>query len=269
MFLLLIVLILSPSWAVAKVDMSIIICSYNNEKYVEDNIKSLIRQDYPHWEMIYINDHSSDKTGECIEQVVKKYGIEDRSYIIHNEERQGAMANIFHAAHIVDPKRVIVLLDGDDMIKGKKALSYIARLYRNKKVWLTYGNYETLPKDAPGWHKDPCYKFPKDVVKGRLFRNYTWIAYPLRTFYAKLFQKIKESDLKYKGNFFPVVSDTGMMFPMLEMASRGHIRYVDKTNYIYRVNTGNNDYHLRMPLMEEVSRHIRSQPPYKPLNKLF
>lgn len=266
---LFILFLLCPFLLQAEVKMTVVICSYNNEQYAEENIKSLATQDYPHWDMIYINDHSNDKTGRVVEQLVKKYGIEDKSYIIHNEARKGATENIYTAAHLVDPKRVIVLLDGDDMLKGKKVLSKIAKIYKNKKVWLTYGNYETYPKNAPGWNPDSCYKFPKEVIQNRRFRQFTWICYPLRTFYAKLFHNIKEQDLKYKGKFFPVVSDTGMMFPMLEMASDGHIRYVNKSLYIYRINTGINDFFVRKPLMEEVSAHIRSQPPYAPLKKLF
>ena len=45
---------------------SIIVCCYNSEKYIEDTIESIIAQSYKKWEIIFINDGSTDKTEEII-----------------------------------------------------------------------------------------------------------------------------------------------------------------------------------------------------------
>lgn len=251
------------------VTITVIVCSYNNEPYLEENLKSLFEQDYPKWRMIYVNDCSQDKTGELAQKLVKKYKMEARATIINNKQRIGGLANTFYAVHTLDPRNVVVLYDGDDTFKNKKVLSKIARIYRNKKVWLTYGNYEAQPKNAPGWFSDPCHAFPEEVMKNRTFRQHPWIAYPLRTFYAKLFQSIQEKDLKYKGQFMQVAWDAAMMYPMLEMASQGHIKFVDEVLYVYRVNTGANDFYLRKPLMEEIGSYLKKQPPYAPLKNLY
>lgn len=251
------------------VEMVVVICSYNNEQYVEENLKSLFQQDYPKWQMVYINDASTDKTAQEVERLVYKYNMQKRSVIVHNKERLGAMANLYNAIHAINPRKVVVQLDGDDMLKGKKVLSHIAKVYRNKNIWLSYGNYEATPKNAQGWYNDSCHAFPDDVMQNASFRSYTWVTYPLRTFYAKLFQNIKKTDLQYKGQFFSVVSDTGMMHPMLEMAKDGHIHFEKKVLYTYRVNTGQNDFLLRKPLMDEVSSYIKSLPKYPPLKQLF
>ena len=76
-------------------------------------------------------------------------------------------------------------------------------------------------------------------------------------------------DLCYENKFIESATDKAMMFPMLEMASKGHVKFVKDILYIYRVNTGANDFFLRRPLMEEVSAHIRKLPAYKPLKNLF
>ncbi len=251
------------------IDIVVVICSYNNERFAEENLKSVFKQEYPKWQLIYMNDASTDKTGAVVESLVHKYKKTKQVVVVHNKERKGAMYNLYHAINAVPAHKVIVQLDGDDWLKDKKVLGRIAEIYRNKSVWMSYGNYESFPKNAPGWHNDSCHAFPEEVIQNRTFRDYTWVAYPLRTFYAKLFHNIKESDLKYKGQFFPVVSDTGMMHPMFEMASEGHIHFEKKVLYIYRVNTGQNDFAVRKPLMDEVSAHIKLLPKYPPLKQLF
>jgi glycosyltransferase involved in cell wall biosynthesis len=248
------------------VEIVVVIPSYNNKRFLRRNLHSLIRQTYPKWEMIYLNDCSTDKTGDRVERFIKKYRIAKRSKVIHNNERVGAMANIYNAVSQTAPHKVIVLMDGDDKFKNRRVLARVAKTYRNKKVWISYGNYQASPQK--GWTNDPCHAFPKQVMRKRAFRNYTWVCYPLRTFRAKLFHLIKKEDLMWKDKFFPVVSDTGYMFPMLEMASRGHIHFEKKVQYIYHVNSPINDFRLRLPLMDEVSAYIRGLPRYKALKKL-
>ena len=251
------------------IDIVVVICSYNNGPYVEENLKSLFIQDYPKWKMIYINDASTDNTAQEVQRCIHKYKMSKHSVVVNNKDRKGAMANLYNAIHAIHPRTVVVQLDGDDMLKGKHVLKHVAKTYRNKNVWMSYGNYESFPSNAPGWQHDSCHAFPEEVIRNKSFRHYTWVGYPLRTFYAKLFQNIKENDLKYKGQFFSVVSDTGMMHPMFEMASDGHIHYEKKVLYSYRVNTGNNDFFVRKALMDEVSSYIKSLPQYPTLHQLF
>ncbi len=251
------------------VEIVVVICSYNNEPYVEENLKSLFRQDYQKWKMIYINDASTDRTATEVDRCVFKYSMQKNCVCVHNKERKGAMENLNTAIRALAPHKLVVQLDGDDMFKDDTVLSHIAKVFRDKNIWLSYGNYESYPKNAPGWHHDSCHAFPEEVIKNGTFRYYTWVAYPVRAFYAKLFQNIKETDLKYKGRFFSVVSDTGMMHPMLEMAREGHIHFEKKVLYIYRVNTGSNDFLVRRPLMDEVSAYIKSLPRYPALKQLF
>ena len=48
--------------------VSIITPTYNHEKFIEQCVRSVLSQTYPNWEMIIIDDGSTDKTPEKIEQ---------------------------------------------------------------------------------------------------------------------------------------------------------------------------------------------------------
>lgn len=257
----------TPLLALHDVEFVVVIPSYNNERYIEKNLTSLFCQDYPHWSLIYINDCSTDKTGALAASLIKQYNMQSRCIVINNLSRCGAMANIYKGAHLAAAKKVVVLLDGDDALKDSSVLSFIASVYQDKSVWMTYGNYEAEPSHL--WTNDVCTAVPHDVKAQHSYRTSTFIYYPLRTFYAKLFHLIKPKHLQWKGQFLPVVSDTGYMIPMLEMAADGHIRYIDRVLYTYHVDNPINDFRTKLALMTEISDFLRQITPYKPLKKLF
>jgi cellulose synthase/poly-beta-1,6-N-acetylglucosamine synthase-like glycosyltransferase len=74
--------------------VSIILPARNEEKYIKKCLDSLIVQDYPNYEIIAINDFSSDKTGE----IIKKYGINHSkvTYFEMPPKPRGGQARIGH-----------------------------------------------------------------------------------------------------------------------------------------------------------------------------
>ncbi len=53
--------------------VSVIIPACNEEEHIEQTIRAQLRQDYPHLEIIAINDRSSDATGAILEKLGKQY----------------------------------------------------------------------------------------------------------------------------------------------------------------------------------------------------
>lgn len=52
--------------------VSIVTPSYNAEEYIDETIKSVINQTYTHWEMIIVDDISTDKTIDIVKEYAKK-----------------------------------------------------------------------------------------------------------------------------------------------------------------------------------------------------
>ena len=49
--------------------VSVIMPAYNAEKYIEEAISSVVSQTYENWELLILDDCSSDRTGEKIDMV--------------------------------------------------------------------------------------------------------------------------------------------------------------------------------------------------------
>jgi glycosyltransferase involved in cell wall biosynthesis len=247
------------------VSFAIVIPSYNNEKWCIGNLESCVRQKYTDFTIYYIDDCSQDRTGPLVDAYVKRHNLEKKCIVIHNKERRGALANLDSIIRMLDPKKVVVTVDGDDTLAHSHVLKKLAAVYADSLVWMTYGSWKSHPKGF----ECPCEAIPASIASTNSFRSYKWVSSQLRTFYAALFQKIKPEDLLWEGKHFPVAWDLAMMFPMLEMAAKGHFRYIPNILYIYNVINPINEFRARFNLQVHYDNLIRTKPPYQPLDTLF
>lgn len=241
----------------------VIIPSRNNENYCIENLESVVKQNYTNWRAVYINDFSADRTGNKVEEYVTQKNLRHKIKIIHNHWHKGALANIYNGVKMAKKNWVVITLDGDDTLRGTDVFSTLAKIYRNKKVWMTYGNWESNP---PGRLKSDNERIPKEIMKKNRFRKYKFCTTQLRTFYAGLFRKIRRRDLQHKGKFYMAAGDVAFMIPLLEMASKNHIHFVEQVIYNYRIHP-NNDFQVNGRLQGWCGAQIGKKKRYTPLKK--
>lgn len=243
----------------------IIIPSYNNEKYVEKNLRSIFSQDYENYRVLYIDDNSSDKTLKKATQLLRELDTKKRTVLIHNERNLGALANIYNAVHSCADSEIVVLVDGDDFLAHEQVLNRLNTAYANPDIWLTYGNY----LDYPAFKQNPliCKELEKKVVKKNRFRKSPWVTTHLRSFYATLFKQIQIEDLFYEGRFFPMGSDLALLYPMLEMG-KDHIQFIDEVLYLYNRENPISDHKINFAFQNQCANEIRQRPAYNTLKRL-
>lgn len=151
---------------------SIILPVYNGEKFISETIQSILQQSFTSWELIIIDDGSTDKTA-CI---AKDFGYSDqRIKLIQQSNKQQAAAR--NAGLRVCSGKWIAFIDADDLwlpaklelqyqcIKKNEAVDVVFSdgytKYQNKKIRYYY-HYEV----AKGFFQG------KDLYKKMLFGNY-------------------------------------------------------------------------------------------------
>jgi glycosyltransferase involved in cell wall biosynthesis len=245
---------------------AIIICGYKNIDWFKKNLDSVFVQTYKNWYIIYTDDNSPDDTGNAVKNYYQSQGMSDQFILIQNKTRKRALANIYHAIHLCDPRDVVVILDADDWLADKYVLEYLNAIYQDPNIWLTYGQFEEYPSGKKGW----CLPMPAEAVEKQWFRYYTHIPSHLRTFYAALFHKIKREDLLYKnGDFFPMTYDFAIMLPMIEMARWWHFKFIDDILLIYNTANELNDHKVDEQLQRDIAALIRKKDRYEALQSLF
>lgn len=243
--------------------MVIIIPSFNNIKWYQQNLDSACFQDYDNYRIIYIDDASTDGTGDAVQAYIDQHQLNDRVTLIRNATNKGALANIYYAVLSCDDHEIMVLLDGDDRLKHHRVLQVVNQAYADE-VWLTYGQYQGDQDGVIGL----CAELPAQVIASNGFRKHAWVTSALRTFYAKLFKNIKVEDLMIEQEFIRVAWDLAKMFPMLEMAGE-RIRFIPEVLYLYNKANPISDFRIHHAKQMQVERIIRNMPCYTRIDYLF
>lgn len=242
----------------------VIIPSYNNAQWYEGNLNSVFKQNYSNYKVIYIDDLSTDGTGNLVDAYIKKMKQDFRCTLIKNTRRCGALENLYNAIHGCEDAAIIVTLDGDDRFAHTEVLKKINEVYSTQNVWLTHGKFIEFPTGWQFWSEP----MPDYVIRSNSYRQHRPHPSHLRTFYAKLFKLINVEDLKYNGRFFEMTWDQAMMFPMIEMAAERHC-YISEILYVYNTATSINDNKVNAQLQRDLEAIIRNRKPYSRLEALF
>lgn len=124
--------------------ISIITPTYNHEDYIEQCIESVQGQlRYKNWELLVIDDHSSDST---VKLVRKKMKEDKRIKLIMHKKNWGIfkLGKSYNEALIKSKGDLIAILEGDDYWPEDKLISQVPLFIKNKKAALSYGKWNFM-----------------------------------------------------------------------------------------------------------------------------
>ena len=90
--------------------VSINLCCYNGEKYLEEALQSVFSQTYKNWELVVINDGSTDSTDD----IIKRHISEDWPIVYHHQSNAGIGAARNKALELSSGS-IIAFIDQDDL----------------------------------------------------------------------------------------------------------------------------------------------------------
>jgi teichuronic acid biosynthesis glycosyltransferase TuaG len=138
---------------VSRTEVSIITPMYNAARFVAETIESVIAQTFTEWEMIIVDDCSTDN-GAGI-HIVKEYQKkESRIKLIALEKNRGS-SGARNAGIDKAIGRYICLLDADDLWKPE-FLEFQLQLIQNKNAGLVFSAYEMIDENGNNI-KNPFY----------------------------------------------------------------------------------------------------------------
>ena len=144
--------------------VSIIMPSYNTALYIKKSIESVLAQTYTNWELIIVDDCSTDNTDEVLSEI-----HDDRIKYFKNEKNSGAAVSRNKALREARGQW-IAFLDSDDLWMPGKLEKQIQFMEKNEYAF-SYTNYEEI--DTEGNKTGVRVSGPKKITKTGMY-NYCW-----------------------------------------------------------------------------------------------
>jgi len=226
-----------------KVEQKIVIISptYNSERYINNCIESVVSQDYDNYEMIVIDDASTDNTYN-----IAKQWESDKIKVIRNEENKGAVRNQIESIRkYCKEDDIVMFLDGDDsFINDNEILHYYNNLYDGTTEF-TYGSCYSMVDRIPLIAQN----YPEEIKQKKEYRKYkfNWnMPYThLRTFKAGLLNNIDDSNFQDENkNWYKAGGDGSIFYSLIEQADPDKVKVVSDILYNYNDINPLNDYKI-------------------------
>ena len=99
-----------------KEKVSIIVPMYNAEKFIGKAIETVLSQTYENWEMLIMNDVSTDNSLAVVNEFAKK---DDRIKVVNTEKNMGVVKGRNHLIDLASGK-YLAFLDADDYWHSEK-----------------------------------------------------------------------------------------------------------------------------------------------------
>lgn len=112
--------------------VSVIIPAYNNAEFLGETIQSVLKQTYPNFEIMVVNDASPDHVNEVIQQ----FADPRIRYIVH--EKNLGLSAARNTGIRASKGDLIALLDGDDLFHPEKLRLHVEFLAKHPAVGVTY-----------------------------------------------------------------------------------------------------------------------------------
>lgn len=211
--------------------VSIIMPSYNTSQFIGQSIQSVLEQTYLNWELIIVDDCSTDNT----EKVVSAFLNDNRIIFLTNERNSGAAVSRNRALREAKGKWV-AFLDSDDLWEPEKLEKQIAFMEEND-YHFSYTNYIEIDEKSRANGKRVS--GPKCITKHGMY-NYCWPGCLTVMFDADAVGLIQIADIK-KNNDYAM---------WLKVCKKADCYLLNETLARYRKRSGSISNHGYMKLIK-------------------
>lgn len=122
--------------------VSVVIASYNHAPYIEECIKSVLIQTYPHIELLVVDDGSTDDSVERIGRLQAEHGFD-----FQVQQNQG-LTRTLNSAIARAKGELIVPFGSDDIMLPERLAKQVAYLADKPEVGICAGNIELIDSEG-------------------------------------------------------------------------------------------------------------------------
>jgi len=197
--------------------VTIVIPAYNAASYIEETIQSIYKQTYPFWEIVIVNDGSTDNTDEIIRSF-----RDDR--ITHIIQKNAGVAAARNKGSLYAKGEFIVFFDADDIMTQEFLSERVNALKEDSAIGYAGGLIQSFPDVE-------IRKAATDPVNEILFFNASFATVPSNYIFRR--KLLVENNITFNQE----LSSSADRFFILEVSkfAKGKNIQTEKGNLLYRV----------------------------------
>jgi glycosyltransferase involved in cell wall biosynthesis len=157
----------------SKPMVSVIMIFFNEEKFIEEAIASVLAQTYEHWELLLVDDGSTDSSTEIALRYAQQYP-EKIHYLEHENHQNRGMSATRNLGISEAKGEYLAFLDGDDIYLPHKLEQQVTILNSQPEAIMVYGR----TMDWFSWTGKPE-DIQRDVISKLGVKTNTLIKSPL------------------------------------------------------------------------------------------
>ena len=218
---------------------------YNAKPHLEDLFQSLLEQTNHNWQLIVIDDMSTDNSFEHAKELAKK---DPRFKVLKNSSKSWSLNNIVKKAREFEEckETVIAVIDADDALCNENAVDILIKAYdkTTDTVWTSHTwdiNNINVSSSLP--ESVNPYQFP-------------WVTSHLKTWRSSLLKGISNDNFKnLDGEWFTRGCDQALYLPLL-FKSRKRV-FLDEICYLHRINSNSTSLESKKDIVKDQMKTIR------------
>lgn len=121
-------------------EISLIMSVYNGEDYLEEAVESVLNQSFKDFELIIINDCSTDSTAE----ILSRYQLQDSRVKVHTNEVNLRLPSSLNKALSLAKGKYIARMDADDICLPQRLEKQYEFMEKNQDIALSSCRFMTL-----------------------------------------------------------------------------------------------------------------------------
>ena len=205
---------------------------FNCEATVEQFLLSLAAQSYKNWQLIYIDDVSTDNTLHLVSTISARLGIGSKVHIIRNSEKKWEVANVLAGIRheITQPDDIICRIDPDDYLCDNDAFRIISDVYTQCRCDVLWTKHR--------WFDDKHltdFNISAHMLLAADPYVHPWVSSHLKTFRRHLIDDVNEDNFRGDdGKYIKRAGDQAIYLPVLWHAKNK--MFLPVVTYSYRCN---------------------------------
>jgi len=207
----------------------IITPAFNCAENIRTTLYSVIGQSYGNWEMIVIDDMSTDNTASMIKSIAIQGDMEDKIIVKSRKEKYGEVKNTIVEVANCDDNDVVVRLDAGDYITDLGCFEILDHFYREHDPAVLWTSHRWGMTDT---------NISGAINPDVSFYEQRWRSSHLKTFRVRDFRGLNPTNfLDENGEYFTLACDQAIFLPMLERARRSGRPLMWIPGCMYQYNT--------------------------------